>query len=185
MARLVIGLTGLRGSGKDTVAECMRKKHGFFSLDFTRDVLGPILEKEGRAVTRENLIFLAMAGRKKHGNGVWAGKIADLAGKREHKFTISGIRFVEEVEEFRRRFGNDFILVAVACAEKKRYERLRSRGTKGEGSMSYERFLELERAPTEAALKKTIPMADFIIDNSGPAGNLPGRVEKLLKTMMR
>lgn len=43
MKFLVLGLTGKRGSGKDTMAEYLRKKYGFSVLTYTNDVLGPLL----------------------------------------------------------------------------------------------------------------------------------------------
>ena len=95
---IVIGLTGKAGSGKDTVARYMESRFAFRMIDFTRDVLAPILVKRGMEVTRENLIKLAMDGRKKHHNGIWAEKISELIKmSSQDKFVISGVRFPEEL----------------------------------------------------------------------------------------
>lgn len=180
---MIIGLTGKRGTGKDTIANYLVEKHGFRMLDFTRDVLAPILEKEGKPVTRDNLIELAMEGRKKAHNGIWAEKLCDVI-KDNEDYTISGIRFVEEVEVFKKRFGYDFVLFSVVADDNTRYERCRKRGTKGEGEMSFGQYMEREKRPTEVAILRTLELADYAIDNNGTPEQLfqeVGRIIKLLK----
>ena len=70
MKFFVIGITGKRGSGKDTVAEHLESKYGFHVLTYLDHVLAPVLKKEGKEITRENLINLALDMRKKKGNVV-------------------------------------------------------------------------------------------------------------------
>ncbi len=183
---MIIGLTGKRGTGKDTVAEHLSEKHGFHMLDFTRDVLKPILEEQGKEVTRDNLIDLAMDGRKNAHNGIWAEKLCDLIKREgEGKYTISGIRFVEEVEVFRKFMGEGFVLVSVICDDNIRYERCRERGTKGEGAMSFDEFMEREERPTEQAILKTMEMSNFAVDNSGSQEELFLEVDKIVAKLLK
>ena len=180
---MIIGLTGKRGTGKNTVANYLVEKHDFRMMDFTRDVLAPILDEQGEPVTRDNLIKLAMDGRKKAHNGIWAEKLCDVI-KDNEDCTISGIRFVEEVEVFKKRFSDHFLLVSVVADDNTRYERCRKRGTKGEGEMSFDQYMEREKMPTEVAILKTVELADFAIDNNGTPEQLfreVGRIVKLLK----
>jgi dephospho-CoA kinase len=184
--KLVIGIAGRRGSGKDTAAGCLCERHGFISIDFSRDILTPVLRAEGRPVTRESLTRLAMAGRAEAGNGVWAERLSAAAnGSGAGRIVISGIRFAEEVRVFRKKFGRGFTLTAVICDDKIRFERLKSRGTMGEGGMTYERFLALERAAPEKAVQKTIRMADYILDNSGTRHGLCRQVEAMFKDVCK
>ena len=111
---VIVGLTGKRGCGKDTLARHLRERHGFETLDFTQDVLSPILVNRGLPVTRQNLIDVAMAGRKRSHDGIWAEKLSVLIKRRPNKdFVISGVRFVEEVKVFRQNFHRDFRLIAI------------------------------------------------------------------------
>ncbi len=181
---MIIGLTGKRGTGKDTIAEYLAKKYGFSTMDFTRDVLAPILQKQGREVTRDNLIDLAMEGRKKAHDGVWAEKMSVLIRMSgPGKYAVSGVRFTEEVQAFRKHFGDDFVLMAVVCDDRKRYERCKNRGTKGEGDMTFRQYMKREKKPTEAAITKTMEFADYAIDNNGTPEQLFEEVDSVIKLL--
>jgi dephospho-CoA kinase len=183
---MVIGFTGRRGCGKDTAAKHLEGNFGFRMLDFTRDVLAPILEEQGKPVTRDNLIELAMDGRKKAHNGIWAEKLSGIIMKGGGKnYVISGIRFREEVETFRSNFRKGFRLVAIVCDDMVRFERVRKRGTKGEAAMTFEKFMETEKKPTEMAIREAVRMADFVIDNNGTLDELYGELKNLMKILKR
>ncbi len=179
---MIIGLTGKRGTGKDTVASYLMEKHGFNTLDFTRDVLAPELEKQGKPVTRDSLIELAMEGRRKAHNGIWAEKLCGII-KDGRDYTISGVRFAEEVEVFRKRFGKEFVLISLVADDRARYERCRIRGTKGEGGMSFGQFMSREKKPTETAIIRTMKLADFTLDNNGTPEQLFSEVDKAVKLL--
>jgi dephospho-CoA kinase len=206
---MIIGFTGKRGCGKDTAAERLVQNHGFFALDFTRDVLSPILREKKMEITRDNLINLAMDGRKKNGNGMWAEKLCavirgmkrpfsvragksakpsgnpEVGGKPEigadtMDFTISGVRFPEEAAVFRKEFGADFVLVSIACGDMLRYERCVKRGTKGEAGLSFEEFMKIEERPTERAVIDTMNLSDYALDNSGTRAEFFERIDDLI-----
>jgi len=180
----VIGFTGRRGCGKDTAAAYLEERHGFRMLDFTRDVLAPELVRDRVPVTRENLIRLAMDGRKKANDGIWAEKLADIIGRGgPGSFVISGIRFRDEARVFRERFGPGFSLVAILCPDQQRYERVIRRGTKGEGSLSFAEFMAVEERPTEMAIGMAMEDADFLIDNGGTRGELQSALDRLVKVI--
>jgi len=86
---MIIGLTGKRGTGKDTVADYLVRRYGYKKLDFTKDVLAPVLRKAGKPVTRDNLIELAMNGRRKAHNGIWAERLAGKIKKKGKAITPS------------------------------------------------------------------------------------------------
>ncbi|MBN2330779.1 MAG: AAA family ATPase [Candidatus Aenigmarchaeota archaeon] len=180
----IIGFTGKRGSGKDTASKFLETMYGFRMLDFTRDVLAPILANRGLPVTRENLIDIAMDGRKKSHNGVWADKLSVIIKRNSvHDFVISGIRFPEEVGVFRRNFGEGFRLVAIVCDDRHRYERVMKRGTKGEAGLSFDGFLQIEKRPTERVIAETMGIADFVIGNNGTIQDLYDGVSGILKIL--
>jgi len=181
---MILGFTGKRGCGKDTAAIFLQREYGFRMLDFTRDVLAPLLVNQGREVTRENLISLAMGGRKKSHDGIWAEKLSDIIMKAPGRnYVISGIRFNGEVGVFKSRFSDSFRLVAISCSDRNRYERVRKRGTKGESGISFSRFMEIEKKPTEKAIAETMGIADQTVENDGSLEQFHGQLKKLIKTL--
>jgi dephospho-CoA kinase len=180
MKFLVLGITGRRGSGKDTIANYLKSRHGFRVLTYTNDVLAPELKKMGKEVTRENLIDLALSMRAKGGKFVLTKLICE---KIEPKgfWAISGVRYPEEVEYFKTAFGSNFKLVEIACSTRKRFDRVVGRGTKGEGGMTFERFMEIEEKETEKIIGATIKLADFSINNDGTKQEFEKRIDAFAK----
>jgi dephospho-CoA kinase len=183
MVLFVLGITGRRGSGKDTVANYLSKKHGFRVLTFTDDVLAPMLKSMGKKITRENLIELGMDMRKTFGgNAALVPTLCEMIG-REGLWVVSGVRFPGEVRYFRYNFGEKFRLVSVECAAKKRFERLKNRGTKGEKGMSYQEFMKIEKEPTEKPIDRVMKMAKFVLKNNRAKSDLHRQVEKLYQKL--
>lgn len=182
MKFLVIGVTGKRGSGKDTAALHLRDKYGFHVLTYTDHVLAPVLKKEGKAITRENLINLALDMRKKNGNHILTELICEKIGK-EGFWAISGIRYPEEYDHFKLHFGDNFKLVNVECKVEKRYERIIRRGTKGEGHLTFEEFMNIEERETESIINKTVEMSDFSVVNNTSVEELHRKLDKLAEKL--
>ncbi|MBI4019809.1 MAG: hypothetical protein HY367_00635 [Candidatus Aenigmarchaeota archaeon] len=181
---MIIGLVGRRASGKDTVAQYLEKKYGYRHYDYTRDVLSPILSKQGKPVTRENLVRLAMSLRGKMGNAAPTMLLCrKISGKGD--YVVSGIRFPEEVEYLRGRYGSGFTLVEVRSSHTARHERAVSRNIKGEGKLTYKAFMEKEGLPTEKILNETVKMADRTVYNSGNVKDLHGKTDLLIRRLNR
>lgn len=178
MKLFVLGITGTRGAGKDTVANYLKRKYGFRVLTYTKDVLGPILKKRGKQIARENLIRLALKLRKEKGKDVLTRMISKKVG-REGFWAISGIRYPEEDRHFRRFFGRNYRLLNVHCLLEKRYRRVKRRGTKGEARMSLEEFKKIERRETEKKIRETVKLADFLVDNNGSRKDLYKAIDGL------
>ncbi|MCK4531818.1 MAG: hypothetical protein KAT94_03050, partial [Candidatus Aenigmarchaeota archaeon] len=110
MRFLVLGITGKRGSGKDTAALHLRDKYGFHVLTYTDHVLAPILEKERKAVTRNNLMNLALEMRKSKGKHILTELICEKIESNGF-WAVSGVRYPEEYEYFKKNFGGNFKLI--------------------------------------------------------------------------
>ncbi|MEM5798893.1 MAG: AAA family ATPase [Candidatus Aenigmatarchaeota archaeon] len=173
---VVIGLVGKRYSGKNVFAEYVAKKYGFQLLDFTADVLAPLLKKKGKMITRDNLIELATEMRKRHGNDVLAKLLAKKAKKKN--IVISGIRFPEEVTYFKNCFPN-FLIVAILAPAKQRWKR-RIEAGKGEMKMSFRQFLDIEKRETERHIDRIIKDADLRIKNDGSKKELYLKIDRLI-----
>ena len=179
----VIGIAGRRLSGKNLAAEYISEKFGFRFLEFTGDVLAPLLKEENKPVTRENLARLAMSLREGHGTDVLTKKLCGKISE-DGKYVISGVRFREEVEYLRNRFGKDFTLMAVECNSRARYKRARKRRDKGEARLEYEEFMEMESLPTEKVIPETMRLADCTLENNGKKKDLYLKINKIMESIL-
>jgi dephospho-CoA kinase len=184
MKNLVLGITGKRGSGKDTVANHLKKKYKFRVLVYTDDLLGPMLKVEGKDVTRDNLIKLATELRKEYGPAVLTKMLCERI-KTDGLWCISGVRLPEEAQYMKINYPGNARLMKVECDNKKRFARIRSRGTKGERSITYKQFLDVEKKPTETPIEKTMKLADFSVDNNGSEKSLQTQIDRIMKGLLK
>lgn len=161
----IIGLVGEKGSGKDTFAkylsEISEKKitHIRFS-----DLLKETLKLWDLPITRANLQKLAQV-LEDFGSGTIAHGIEkQIENTTADIIILDGIRWAPDVELL-EKFPHK--LVYITADPKLRYERLKTRGEKdGEKDMSYEQFLEEERAPNELLISEIGSKADLKIENN-------------------
>ncbi len=174
----VIAFCGKRYSGKDEGCTYLVSEYGFTQMDFSKNAINPILEKENKAITRDNQVELVGRLRKDRGINIFAKLLAE---KMAQNSTISGLRYKEEAEYLREKFGNKFKLIAVEADDKIRYERSLKQKVKGEGSHTFEQFLERENLPTERVIPETMKLADFTITNNGSLEELYRQLDTILK----
>lgn len=136
---MLIRLAGLPASGKDTVAEYLCRKFGFRLLSTSGDIFLPRLAEEGKPITRQNMIDVAMRMTEKYGVDILARIISEKV-EPEMNFAIMRVRFTEEVEYFKIKFGKSFKLLAVKCSPGLRYKRAWGRGEKARGSSHLKNF---------------------------------------------
>jgi dCMP deaminase len=177
---VIIGLTGKNGSGKGEVAKYLQER-GFVYYSLS-DVLREEVTKEGKPVTRDNLVAQGNKLRNEHGPSVLAEKIFCRLDPEKH-YVIDSIRHPSEVQVFRRR--NDFLLAAVRAPERLRFERLKQRGRESDPK-TFEDFQALEAREAKSAntadqqLDQVIALNDTVLENTGPVKTLHEKVKELL-----
>ena len=176
----VIGLVGPRLSGKNLFAYYLRGEYGFRVLDFTINILAPLLRKGGKEPTRENLLRAATKLRKKEGIDVLARMLCKRI-REGRNYVIAGVRFPEEVIYLEKQFGVDFILVGVECGPKIRYERARRKNVKEGKRANYWNFIRKERLPTESIITETVKLSRFTVKNEGEKEDLYAKIDKLME----
>lgn len=132
----LIGLTGLAGTGKDTVRRMLEDDHEFAGLAFAdplRQMIGALLSENGfstqwmydrefkeRPIDGLGLSYRELAqtlgtewGRKLHPD-IWvriAGQaIASLSSRGEHQFVISDVRFPNEAAWIKEAGGEIWVI---------------------------------------------------------------------------
>lgn len=178
---MVIGLVGEKGGGKETFVACLKElgrpvKHLRFS-DILLDVVKQ-LEIPKQEVERWQLQELAVALDKIFGKG----SITRAMKKRLQKYKselviLDGIRWRTDAEMLRELPDN--LLVYVTANPKIRYERAKKRKEKaGEGEISFELFMEEERAETEIYIPEIGKTADVMMENNGTLEEFRQKVEE-------
>jgi len=180
----VIGIVGLQGSGKTEVA----KVAGESDIPRVRmgDVVWTEVQRRGLEVNEHNVGVVANEFREQEGMAAIAKRCVPLIeekGKSKTAVVVDGIRGKAEVDEFRRAFGDRFILLAVQASEQVRYERVGSRGRSDDAS-GMEAFREKERREQGWGLEEAMKNADVTIVNEGTLEELQRQVKGVLEKVV-
>jgi len=177
--KIVIGITGTLGSGKDTAAEyvCRRYKTQDYS---TSTEIGYELTKRGMDHSRPNKVVVANELREKFGTGELARRC--LARATEEILVISAIRNVGEIEYLRE--NSNFFLISVDAPIELRYERITKRERLGDGK-TFEDFKvsedrERNAGPTGQQLFPCMALADFTVINDSDLETFSRRIDQAI-----
>ena len=185
----VIGLTGVFGSGKETVKDMLTHKLNAYYVTLSSLIRDETLKKRGIKVGRGELQDLGNELRKQYGNDVLVKVVWDFLPKNKEFIIVDGIRNPGEAEFFKKKVGKDFVLVAVDAPQEIRFERTAKRGTHKDPK-SWEEFLKMEERDLGAneptygqQVKKCMEMADVTIINDGDKAVLDGKISELVKSL--
>lgn len=175
---MIIGVTGLPSSGKDTVAQILEKE-GFKHISLS-DMLREIVLAKGEDISTENLTRHGNLIRRERGEGY----LAKMALKKIGGDTvITSIRQPGEVDVLRQNKG--FHLIAVEADEIKRWQRLKSRHREGD-PRTIEEMKSIEMRQSKAGGSKDMQVdevmkkADYIVNNNGLLDDLKKQVDEVL-----
>jgi dephospho-CoA kinase len=179
----IIGLVGEKGSGKDTFAKYLQEisEKKIAHIRFS-DLLKQTLKLWDLPLTRANLQKLAQV-LENFGAGTVAHGLEKQIQETDAEIIIlDGIRWKPDVELLQK--FPEHKLVYITADPKLRFERLKSRGEKiGESEMTYEQFLEEERAPNELLIAEIGSEADAKIENNGPIEEFDEDIRKFYESL--
>ncbi len=181
----VVGLVGLQGAGKTEVAKVA------LSLGIPCLRMGEVVIAEtrrlGLEVNEENVGKVASRLREMGGKGAVARMCLPIIREKLRErgvVVVDGIRSLEEVEEFRKAFGRDLLVVGVWSSPLLRYSRISSRKREDDAG-DYERFLQKERRELEWGAGNALALADRLLLNEGTLEELRTKAEELFRGMLR
>ena len=156
----VICVTGMPGCGKEEFVKVAEER----GLPIVRmgDIVREEAKRRGLKFSDETVGGMAHEERVKHGFGVWAERTVPHV--KEGTTVIDGIRGREEVEVFRRAFGDRLAVVAIHASPRTRYARILKRG-RGDDVISLEEFHRREEREMGWGLAEVIATADHLIVN--------------------
>lgn len=180
MPKIIIGLIGETGSGKDTFCERVKKtvKEPVFCFRFS-DTLSEILMILFGEIKKADQQWLGKVLREKYGNDILAKAMARKIKNIEQGFIIlNGIRYWEEFEMLKKLGGENLYITA---DPKIRWERINKRGEKADDLSSFDKFLEKEKAKTEILIPEIGKKADFLIENNRTIKDFYKKVDAIIK----
>ena len=180
---MIIGITGLFGSGKDTVAHILAKKG--FEHHSLSDEIRLELTNENIEASRENLQKRAIEIREKYSNNELAKR--SLGRCKGKKCALTSIRTIGEVKFLKK--NPNFVLWEIWAEPQARYKRLLERkDIKEVNTNSFKKFAqqeskELHGSGAQQNLMGVIKMADIKIKNNQSIKTLEGRINEALKNL--
>lgn len=185
-SQVIVGLVGLPGAGKTTVASYLQNQG--FEIITLSDFIKKEVQKARLSPTREVLQRYGNRMRRQYGPQILAQlAIKKIQKDKTKRAVIDGIRNMYEVRFL--QIENNFQFIGVRARPKIRYERVRKkRGAKKVGS--YSEFLRHEKredtlGSREVGLrvKECLQMASFYIDNNKHKEELFAQVDKFLHSI--
>ncbi len=181
--RLIVGVTGLYCSGKDTFAEYLEKK-GFVHFSLS-DLIREDMERKGIEITRDNLIKHANKLREKYGHGVLGERA--LHKMQSGDYVISSIRHPAEAKELMK--AGAFFLIEVTAPIKIRLKRIKAR-KREEDPMTLSELKKKEKSESQKSgagqqLTNVMKMAKIKVANDKNLKKLQGKIDKLLKDLRK
>ncbi|MFQ5999549.1 MAG: AAA family ATPase [Candidatus Bathyarchaeia archaeon] len=179
--RIVVGVAGMPGAGKGTVREIVQK------MGCPVVVMGDEVRKEAKRrkvkPTPENLGMIMLKLREEEGPTVVAKRCLPKMEKAKEKVVVvEGIRSLQEVEEFKRRFPN-FTLIAIHASPKTRFRRLFQR-KRSDDPKNWETFMERDLRELSVGIGSVIATADHMIVNEGTKAQLERNTREVLKEVL-
>lgn len=187
MVKLVVGLTGTLGSGKETAKEIIKKNFSCYYVTLSTIIRGE-LEKRKTNFNRTSLQDMGDQMRKQYGTHILALLAVEYLPHDKEIIIIDGIRNPGEVEWLRKKFGKSFVLVGVDAPQNIRWERMQKRAKRTDPK-TFEDFLEAEKRDLGEGQPEygqqvgpCMKMADVTIVNDGSVEDFEKKIKEAFGT---
>jgi len=181
--KIIIGLAGETGSGKDTVAHYLKRRYDVDLLRFgmpLKKTLDLFFDKS----SKEDQAWLYTMFKDRFGEDVLHKGVLRYVHQHNGIMCVNGMRMMMDLE-FIRSFENSYILY-VTADQKLRWERTIHRGEKSDDDQTLEEFKKFEaEAETEKAVPKIGKEADFVVKNDGTMDDLLWQVDDAMKEILK
>ena len=178
--RKIVAVVGMPGCGKSEAINYLIKKLGWPKV-YLGDATFEEMRRRGLAINEKNERVAREDLRKKHGVLCYASWAIEKIKKIESSTSVlvESLYSWEEYLEFKKVFGEDFLVVAVYSSPKDRYQRLAGRRARRltaqeAQSRDYSQIVNLHQAGP-------IAMADWTIMNNSSRQHLFSQLDKIIK----
>lgn len=171
--RVVIGLCGEIAAGKTTLAEYLKFKYGFRTKRYS-EILKRML---GENPSREELQRLGLEISNDPPRQRELSKIIISEMEQDKSYVIDGLRQLEDFEEMKNYFKEDFILIFIEANYKTRLKRYRINNS----SVTDEGFFIINHHKVERRIPMLSAKADHVLKNNSGYNILFRQIEEILK----
>ena len=180
--KIIIGLVGLLAVGKTTFVDYCRNKYNAVSFRFSDSLRGG-LALFSLDISRENLQTISTIMRQNFGENILAKAMAKRANESDSEMImIDGVRRFTDLENLKDIPG--FHLIAIKTDSKLAFERYIDRDENvGDAEMSYETFLEKQKAEADRQIPEVMKTAEHTIDNNGSFDDFYKKVDELVQKL--
>jgi dephospho-CoA kinase len=179
--QLIVGAVGKIGSGKDALIQYLNQRCGAYVAS-EGDVARDLATKENLDPTRDNLHQISEKYMDRFGDDFFAVRIMEhIEAARPALVGVTGVRRPTDVQAFKSRFPDRFLLVHVDAGDvRTRFERSRERDTdRDTGDFETFRSKDAEEI-RRFEIERTIDLADLTIDNRDSLSDFHQQVEDAL-----
>lgn len=179
MPKLLLGLVGLQGCGKGTLADLLTQQYGAGYFRFSA-IISDILTRLAIEKNRDNFTKASVALRQAFGEDVFSYALETAALQATQDIVvIDGIRRPEDVVALEPL--PHFHLISIDADAPLRFERMKARGEKAtEAGMTWEKFLADEQLPTEVTIPFVMDRAQYRLSNNGSRAEFEQAAKSLL-----
>ncbi len=180
---LILGLTGEKLSGKDTVAEYLISKYKAEHIRHSH-FLDDILKILDLPLSRRNEIDLGMSLRRTFGDGILGKALAKKVKESKNEIiVINGIRFQDELENARSLGAK---IIYITAPEEMRFKRFLNRKEKADdASQNLSEFRLQEHEPTEIGIPSLGAQAEWRIENTRSTEDLYKQIDEIISNLMK
>lgn len=179
----IIAFTGMPFSGKSEAVKITEK----MNLPIIRmgDIVWDEVKKRNLELTDKNVGFIANEMRLIKGKDIWAIKTIEKIKIRDKSdiIIIDGVRSLEEINCFKKKLGDDFILIAIKSYDFLRYKRGLNR-KREDDCCNTEKIIERDKREKNWGIESVIYSANFVVDNNGTLDSFHDEIESIIKKII-
>jgi dephospho-CoA kinase len=180
LKKLVIGVTGMAGSGKSVVVDVAI--HNGYDVVAMGDEVREEARRRNMELTPENLGKIMLELRQTEGERAIAKRcIPKIEKTVKRKVLIDGIRSLAEAGEFKKNYAN-FKLIAVHSSPETRFNRLYNR-RRSDDAKDWRTFCERDLRELSVGLGNAIATSEYMIVNEGKFESAKEKAKEILKTV--
>ncbi|MCE7984533.1 MAG: hypothetical protein DYG89_25450 [Caldilinea sp. CFX5] len=183
---LIVGITGLPGSGKTSFSEMLCdliiSRGGTCNTYLISNMIRDEINMRKMSISRSNMYLVGLEIRQQEGEGAWAERLIRRYITSDHSsmVIVDGIRTLGELNTFRNQLNSRFILISVDAPSPTLIRRIEARARYDDGEMQ-KNVLAMIEQEKNMGVNECMRLADYCIQNQGGAQELYEQVLSILE----